>query len=85
MASRFPWGEGRAPALDCSQCHRQMGLRAPHLIIGKRLVICVKCADARGSHSRYFPECADQWHDLRDHPLDYATRAGAWCVLSGVI
>jgi hypothetical protein len=85
--SRFPWGSGPAPALDCSVCGHRMGKRRGHFIFEHNRLICGRCADwpngsSVAAHARHYPDCPKKWHDMWDHLDCMATRAAAWYVLS---
>jgi hypothetical protein len=79
--NRFPWGAGRAPALRCDQCRRRIGQRRFHCVVDNTKLLCSRCLGDRGLHAKYYPACAEDWHDMYDHPLKLATRAAAWFVL----
>jgi hypothetical protein len=35
----------------------------------------------RPLHAKYYPDCVEHWHDMFDHHISHATRAGAWLAL----
>jgi hypothetical protein len=40
--------------------------------------MCVRCL-GRVAHADAYPGCPEEWHDMHDHPLSFATRAAvAW-------
>jgi hypothetical protein len=79
---RWPWGYGRAPALCCDECGRRIGQRRFHCVVDNTKLLCSRCLGDRGLHAKYYPACAEDWHDMYDHPLKLATRAAAWFVLT---
>lgn len=85
-STRWPWGSGAAPALRCDECSRQIGLKANHSITETGVLLCGGCvfsmSGTRGLHAKYHPDCEHDWHDLWDHPVTSATRAGAWWALT---
>lgn len=86
--TRFPWGDGPAPALDCHECGRRIGKQRLHFItkFGHQpgRLLCGKCRDNKSLHAKYYPDCPDDWHDMWDHPCHGATtRATAWLILNG--
>lgn len=73
-----------APPLHCAACKRRIGRRATHFLIGTpgaEQVVCGRCLYDRALRARFYPDCADVWHDLFDHGLSHASRAGAVRVL----
>ena len=82
MSGRWPWGTGPAPPHDCHECGRRIGERRFHCIINNTHVLCGKCIDKRHLHATYYPDCPENWHDMYDHALHFATRAAAWYVLT---
>jgi len=87
--SRYPWGAGRAPALRCDGCGRQIGMGIGHHVIRDGAVLlCRHCRDPRTraamqeAHVRWYPACPHDWHDMFDHGGRFATRAGAWYALT---
>ena len=86
-AGRFPWGAGPAPALRCDECARRIGKTNTHLVTPDRgNLFCVRCWMGPRStqarlHARLYPDCPHTWHDLGDHHVGHATRAGAWFAL----
>ncbi|BBZ74142.1 hypothetical protein [Mycobacterium paraseoulense] len=82
---RYPRGVGPAPALNCSVCGRRIGLRGAHFFVQPNVLMCGKCAtwdnNSRTAHAARYPDCPDTWHDMWDHYICSATRAGAWYVL----
>lgn len=81
MTTRWPWGDGPAPALNCSACARPIGKRRGHFIFQRAVLLCGKCADDPTAHAQRYPACDKQWHDMWDHLDCMATRAAAWFVL----
>ena len=82
MTARRPWGDGPAPAHHCHECRRRIG-RTTHFVIADRFILCTRCAvtNGRRNHSKYYPECDQNWHDLQDHGSHFATGAAAWYLL----
>ena len=84
----FPWGAGPAPALRCDECRRRIGKVNTHTVTADgATLLCINCHMAPGPtqtrlHSRLYPSCPDIWHDLGDHAVQFASRAGAWFVLA---
>jgi hypothetical protein len=78
---RHPWGDGPAPAWHCRLCGHHIGRRRWHHVVRGRYVLCGRCDLHPASHRRLYPDCPDRWHDLGDHPLNLATRGGAWRLL----
>jgi hypothetical protein len=70
-----------APPVDCDQCGRRIGARRVHYVATTAtplVVVCVRCL-GRGAHARIYPACPEQWHDMHDHDLSFASRAAvAW-------
>jgi hypothetical protein len=74
-----------APAFDCAACGRRIGKTTSHVLLGERgdhsvdHLICVRCMNKGrhwGLHTRFYPDCPTDWHDLYDHPSCSGTRAG---------
>jgi hypothetical protein len=83
VSRRWPWGYGRAPALYCDECGRRIGQRRFHCVVSMTPSCCAAGAwGGRGLHAKYYPACAENWHDMYDHPLKMATRAAAWFILT---
>lgn len=66
-----------AEPYDCHNCRRRIGARRKHLIIRERHVICTGCMNDPKLHATYHPDCPIPWHDMYDHGIHLATRAGA--------
>ena len=67
---------------DCHACGRRIGKPRNHLIVRKRFVLCIRCNDNPALHAVYYPDCGVPWHDLADHGVMFATRAGAHRLLT---
>ncbi|MBX7434167.1 hypothetical protein JDV09_18895 [Mycobacterium sp. Y57] len=83
--TRFPWGNGPAPALPCSHCGRTIAKRRGHLTFDGTVLLCGKCVEAptpQAAHARHYPDCPHRWHDMWDHPVQFASRAAAWLILN---
>ena len=66
----------KAPAVDCGRCGRHMGKTATHYVVVETLaVVCGRCLE-KPAHAQLFPDCLAKWHDMQDHDLIFATRAG---------
>ena len=67
-----------APPFDCAACARRIGRDRTHYQLSKvgNPVVCIRCAETRTLHSKFFPDCPHQWHDLFDHLDRVGTRAG---------
>jgi hypothetical protein len=78
-----------APPFDCVECRRRIGKTRTHMLIGypdqasTDRLLCIRCAEApaRQLHPKYYPDCEVHWHDLYDHGMAHATRAGAASLL----
>jgi late competence protein required for DNA uptake (superfamily II DNA/RNA helicase) len=86
MTHRWPWGHGPAPALRCDECGKRIGKPRTHFIPASENLLCPSCMVLTRSgsvrlHAKYYPDCPETWHDMWDHSLSHATRAGAWFVL----
>ena len=88
--TRFPWGSGPAPALNCSECGRRIGSRSMHHFFAADLrnptdmvLMCERCAYA-AVHAQRYPDCPARWrHDMCDHLVtSSSSRADAWHVLT---
>lgn len=83
---RWPWGYGRAPALCCDECGHAIGAGRTHFITAGNVLLCGGCMvptfGTQSLHARHYPACAEDWHDMYDHPLKLATRAAAWMLLT---
>jgi hypothetical protein len=64
-----------AVARQCANCGRTLGARRSHYV-ASGVVFCGACVDKPSAHTMAHPECAESWHDLHDHYLSMATRAG---------
>lgn len=63
---------------ECVHCGRRIGAGATHYLAPTTdpvTVVCVRCL-ARPNHARAYPDCPHRWHDMHDHELISATRAG---------
>jgi hypothetical protein len=87
MTSRFPWGNGAAPALRCDECGKRISKpQGLHGVTESQNLLCGRClvpqhAGTQCLHAKYYPDCPEAWHDMFDHHISYATRAAAWLVL----
>jgi hypothetical protein len=72
------------PALRCDECGQRLGKARGHLVTASQNLVCARCAleNARRLHTKYYPDCPEDWHDVFDHHIGHATRAGAWFVLA---
>jgi hypothetical protein len=82
MTGRWPWGAGPAPALRCDECGKRIGRRRLHFVTASAHLLCGSCLDKRQLHTKYYPDCPENWHDMYDHGGQLATRAAAWFVLN---
>jgi hypothetical protein len=87
MTGRWPWGTGPAPALRCDECRKRIGKPRTHFVTASENLLCPHCmtlnrAASGRLHAKYYPDCPEPWHDMFDHGLSHATRAGAWFVLT---
>ncbi|MCV7317269.1 hypothetical protein H7J77_17175 [Mycolicibacillus parakoreensis] len=69
-------------AYRCNVCNRRLGLNRMHLVVNNTTILCARCANENGRrlHSELHPDCPEDWHDVYDHPLKFATRAGVFRV-----
>lgn len=56
-----------AAEFHCEACRRLIGARRPHWIVAGH-VFDVRCLSGKVAHAVAFPECAEAWHDVHDHP-----------------
>jgi hypothetical protein len=71
----------QAPQFACSACGRGIGKTAPLYLLRGGHVVCGRCTHSQAEHTRFYPDCPEDWHDLMEHASEFPTRAAAAVIL----